>query len=168
MPPRAKKISCLRIETIKNDTLLVGTYLSSPCMGAPSPTPLMYTWSLFSFFQFHKKNIMSVNKKWSRGVFRHPPSLTESIMKFRNGSFSWERKKARVPQGDMKIKIDACILGKLLLKFIIAEQSCWLGRQFLASGEKPLRNHSPALCCPHSSQFTFGINHHLIVPVDIL
>ena len=53
---------------------------------------------------------------------------------------------SEVPQGDIKIKIDACFVGKLLLKFIIPEQSCWPGKQF----------------------FTFGINHHLIVPVDIL
>ena len=75
---------------------------------------------------------MSVNKKWSRGVFRvlHP-SLNQ--LEFRNGGFPWEQKKARVPQGDMKIKIDACFVGKLLLKVITAEQSCWPGHQILAS-----------------------------------
>ena len=74
---------------------------------------------------------MSVNKKCSRGVFRvlHP-SLNQ--LEFRNGGFSWEQKKARVPQGDMKIKIDACFVGKLLLKFIIPERSCWPGQQILA------------------------------------
>ena len=70
-------------------------------------------------------------KQRSRGVFRvlHP-SLNQ--LEFRNGGFSWKRKKARVPQGDMKIKIDACFVGKLLLKFITAGQSCWPGQQILA------------------------------------
>ena len=32
----------------------------------------------------------------------------------------------------MKIKLDAWFLGKLLLKFIIPERSCWPGQQILA------------------------------------
>ena len=58
------------------------------------------------------KGSMSKIKNNQEGFFHvHHPSLNQ--LEFRNVGFSWEQKKARVPQGDMKIKIDACFLGEL-------------------------------------------------------